>query len=157
MTRTSGEAPANGSAGQCRTRQPKCTANTGFTIPARQPGVALAVFHGRGSGPWARLFGRDGFRHCFVAVAAGDYWITFDALAGTPMLEVVAGTDADLADHYRRLGFAVLRTHIRRSNSLWPFMAATCVGAAKKVLGINPPWVLTPWQLYRHLRDRERS
>ena len=34
--------------------------------------------------------------------------------------------------------------------ALWP-AALTCVGVVKRILGVRAPWVLTPWQLFRHL------
>lgn len=33
----------------------------------------------------------------------------------------------------------------------WLFMLNTCVGYTKQVLGINNPFILTPYQLYRYL------
>lgn len=35
----------------------------------------------------------------------------------------------------------------------WLFMLNTCVGHTKQVLGINNPFILTPYQLYRYLRN----
>ena len=34
----------------------------------------------------------------------------------------------------------------------WLFMLNTCVGYTKQVLGINNPFILTPYQLYRYLK-----
>lgn len=33
------------------------------------------------------------------------------------------------------------------------FMLNTCVGHTKQILGINNPFILTPYQLYRYLRN----
>lgn len=117
---------------------------------------ALAVFHGCGAGALARLFGRPGFRHCFAAVADGDYWIEIDGRAGRPVLAVVAASAFDLARHYREAGCTVVEMAMAANadggrHARWPWMAATCVGATKKVLGVGAPWVLTPWQLHRYL------
>ncbi len=117
---------------------------------------AVVVFHGHGTGFWPAFLGRDGFRHCFVVVPAGAYWILLDGHAGSPRLEVVGGTAAhDMAVHYKRQGFTIIEAEIlEREPLVWPWMLMNCVGATKAVLGIAAPWVLTPWQLYRHLRHR---
>lgn len=122
-------------------------------LPA-QGGDALAVFHDHGYGPLRHLL-RRGFRHVFVAVRRKGYWIVLDGCAGLPVLEVVAGADDDLAGFYRRThGFTVIALDAPREFPRAPVMLATCVGAAKRVLGLRAPWVVTPYQLYCHLRRR---
>lgn len=121
------------------------------------PMKALAIFHDDGHGPWVDWFGRDGFRHCFVALRTEDDWIVFDADNDRGVVfEAVCGSEYDLAGHYENEGCTVAEAERRSKpfNPWWPFMAATCVGAAKKLLGIRRPWILTPWQLYRYLEDR---
>lgn len=77
-----------------------------------------------------------------------------DGRMGQPVLEVIAGEDFDLINHYRQQhGFTVVSVDAPRREALSPFMFATCVGAAKRMLGIRAPWVLTPYQLYRYLRS----
>lgn len=113
---------------------------------------ALVVFHDHGHGPFCRVL-RWGFRHVFVAVLRDGYWIALDGRAGLPDLQVVAGTDFDLAGHYRRRhGFIVLALRAPGKAPRTPVMLGTCVGAAKRVLGLRAPWVVTPYQLYRHLK-----
>lgn len=111
---------------------------------------ALAVFHGHGNHALSRFL-KPGFRHCFVAVLAGGYWIVVDGRMGTPELAVVASAGFDLAGFYRAEGFTVVETRVRRRSPATPLMLATCVGAAKRLLGLRAPGLVTPWQLYRHL------
>lgn len=114
---------------------------------------AVIVFHGEGSGFWPAFLGRDGFRHCFVVVPSGDYWILLDGTAGSPRLEVIGGTVDDIAAYYAREKFTILEYQVRTRRLLWwPWMLMNCVGATKAILGIQAWWVWTPWQLYRHLR-----
>ena len=81
---------------------------------------ALAVFHGEGTGFWPRVFGRPGFRHCFVALNDGRAWIVIDPCSdGTRVHAEVAAT-ADLALHYRGLGYAVVETAV-----VSPYFAAS--------------------------------
>jgi hypothetical protein len=111
---------------------------------------ALVVFHGHAAGLLARACA-DGFRHCFVALDDGRYWVLFDGRAGVPELRVVAGSDCDLAGFYRDRGFAVVETETVNRPPAWPLMLGTCVGAAKRLLGLRAPLVLTPRQLHRRL------
>lgn len=111
---------------------------------------ALVVFDRHGAGPFARLAGA-GFGHCFVALDDGRYWILFDGKAGVPELRVVAGSDDDLAAFYRGHGYAVVETETEGRPPRQPLMLGTCVGAAKRLLGLRAPHVLTPAQLYRRL------
>ena len=112
--------------------------------------AAIAVFHDHGGGA-LRPFLKPGFRHCFAAVAAGDYWIAVDGRRGLPAIAVVAAASFDLAGFYRRLGYTVAPMREAPRPARTPFAFATCVGAAKRVLGIRAPLALTPYQLWKRL------
>jgi hypothetical protein len=116
---------------------------------------ALVVFRGDGAGPWARLFGREGFRHCFVALRRDGYWITVDGGLGRPEIAVAAGAGFDLARFYREQGFTVVETGVGAERRLLPLRLATCVGLAKWVLGLGWQRALTPYQLYKRLAEGE--
>jgi hypothetical protein len=111
---------------------------------------ALVVFHGHAAGILAQACA-EGFRHCFVALDDGRYWVLFDGKAGVPELRVVAGSDFDLAGFYRDRGFMVVETETAHRPPRLPLMLGTCVGAAKRLLGLRAPFVLTPKQLLRRL------
>lgn len=115
---------------------------------------ALAIFHDHGSAAICRFL-KPGFRHCFVCLAADDAWILFDPRAGVPVLEIVADVDFDLAGFYQSRGFTVVETIRRNTEGGFPLMVATCVGVAKRMLGIRSPLVQTPWRLYRHLTEKK--
>ena len=112
---------------------------------------ALVVFHGHGKGPWARLLGAPGYRHCFVCIRRGGYWVRLDGQDGTPLIETVCAGTFDLAEFYARQGLKVVATNVQPGPNCWPVMLATCVGAVKRALGIRAPWIITPRQLHRHL------
>ncbi|MDG4574803.1 MAG: hypothetical protein P9C36_05865 [Defluviicoccus sp.] len=114
--------------------------------------VALVVFTGMTGIRWLKAL-RAGFRHCFVVVFQGDTAIVCDPLSNQMLLgSVRPATPAVVADWYCERGFTVVATEIReaprRGARLRPL---TCVEIVKRVLGIRAPFVLTPWQLYRHL------
>lgn len=111
---------------------------------------ALVVFHGHGCHPLARFL-KPGFKHCFVVAEAGDYHVRLDGMDGKPVLDVVCGSDYDLATFYRREGYTVVKTSQRRTPPLWPFVPSNCVGLVKAFLCISAPFAVTPYALYRHL------
>jgi hypothetical protein len=115
---------------------------------------ALAVFHGHGCHPLDRLL-KPGFRHCFAAVLAGDYWVRLDGMAGVPAVDVVAAGDFDLAAFYRQHEYVVVETEQRARPLRTPFVAANCVGVVKAVLGVRAPFAVTPYRLFRHLKGMQ--
>ncbi len=118
---------------------------------------AICVFHDEGGGRLRPLL-RPGFRHCFCAMRSGAYWIVVDGRKGLPAIEVVAGADTDLAAFYREVGYAVAEVAAARYPPRQPVAFATCVGVAKRLLGVRAPFVLTPYRLWKHLtRTNRRS
>lgn len=113
---------------------------------------ALVVFMGDVSIRWAKLL-RPGFRHCFAVVGRRNQWVIFDPMSNFTNLGVISGpTIDDLADWYRQFGFTVAKTVVRREQApVAEWRLFTCVEAVKRLLGIRAPWVVTPWQLYRHI------
>ena len=124
----------------------------GGNSPVAAP--ALVVFDDDTTLKWLRPLGA-GFRHCFVAVCSGAGWVICDPLSNRTDLAFVADASAaDLARWYCGHGLRVVETRIappsRRPAPVRPY---TCVETVKRVLGIEARWVLTPWQLYRRLRE----
>ncbi|MGE4280568.1 MAG: hypothetical protein AB7G62_13350 [Magnetospirillum sp.] len=115
---------------------------------------ALVCFCGADSLWWLRLL-RPGFRHCFVAIRQGPFWVVTDPLSHRTIVRL-EGLD-DLAAFYRRHHLVVVATRLldppRRPAPWRPY---TCVEAVKRILGVQAPWVLTPWQLYLHLTKKEK-
>ena len=122
------------------------------------PQRALAVFHGEGVGFWPRVFGRPGFRHCFITLNDGRAWIVIDPCSdGTRIAANIAAT-ADLAAHYRGLGYAVVETAVADSRGRYGLpWAFTCVEAVKRILCVHGWWVWTPYQLYRCLEKESHG
>lgn len=114
---------------------------------------ALAVFHNKGN-HWADRWLKSGFRHVFVCVHDGEYWIRTDGQVGVPTIEVVAEGDYDLATYYRTYpeeNMTVVETIVGNQMPRWPLTVNNCVGLAKVVLGVRC-MAFTPYQLYCHLR-----
>jgi hypothetical protein len=101
---------------------------------------------------------RPGFRHCFAALQIGDGWVACDPLKDRIQLALVPRPgDFDLAAFYASQGHRVLvgRTVGERPRAPGLPTLLTCVAIVKRLLGIRAPTVVTPWQLYRHLRHCE--
>ncbi|MEI8393484.1 MAG: hypothetical protein WCF85_02030 [Rhodospirillaceae bacterium] len=107
--------------------------------------------------PWVRLL-RPGFRHCFAMLNDGRHWITIDPLA--PLIEVTippVPADYDLPGWFKSQGHTVVAAAVRRGLSRpAPWAPFTCVETCKRVLGLHARFLVTPWQLFRHLAALER-
>jgi hypothetical protein len=127
-----------------------------------RPGAeALVVFRDHTEVACLRWLKR-GFRHCAVVVRVGGEWVMIDSLLNSICVVKFASEPASrLAGRYRQAGCIVVETTIGAAPArLAPPLPFTCVEAVKRVLGIQAWTVLTPYQLYRHLRvlarDRQR-
>ncbi len=81
----------------------------------------------------------------------------YEPLSHYTRLETIAlPCEASLAEIFRRQGLTVIETSRRQpSRQPAPWRPYSCVEAVKRLLGLRAGWVLTPWQLYRHLREYE--
>lgn len=113
---------------------------------------AIVIFSGVATKGWLRLL-KQGFRHCFVAVAVGDCWIILDPLSHRTSLAIVEGYSAeDLTAWYEKHGLTTVRTTLRHAPPrMAPLAPTTCVEAVKRVLGIHAWPLVTPRQLYDYL------
>lgn len=113
---------------------------------------ALVVFADASDLWWLRLL-RPGFRHCFVALAMPAGWVVVDPMShGTFVAHFPGAQDFDLAAWYRLHGMVVVTVApVSLERRVLPFRPYSCVECVKRILGIRAGFVLTPWQLYRHL------
>lgn len=112
---------------------------------------AIVIFHDQGAGFWPRLFGRPGFRHCFVALNDGRAWTVIDPGSRGTRVFAEVGAGYDLAGFYRGQGYTVMETVVTPSAAPYPVWFFTCVEAVKRTLGVRGWWLWTPYQLYRRL------
>jgi len=104
---------------------------------------------------------KPGFRHCFVLVSgvrAGE-WICLDPQSHRVRCESWCYSPIfDPAAYYRGLGYhciwARYPASITRKVRFGPM---SCVELIKRLLGISAFWIITPWQLYRHLQQRSEK
>ena len=110
---------------------------------------ALVGFGGRPTF-WWQHFLKKGFYHCLVALGEGDRWILLDPLANC--LDVLVLQDTKLKEYLALKGYRVVETFVRESDeyktAIRPF---TCVETVRRVLGLPSAFMLTPYQLFKHL------
>lgn len=115
---------------------------------------ALVVFVDQGAGPWLRPL-KQGYRHCFVALRQEPrLWLICDPLKDRIEITAAEVERVALAETYRAAGHRVW------SGTTFPGPARprarvpgplTCVAVVKRLIGVSAPWVVTPFQLHRHL------
>jgi hypothetical protein len=121
------------------------------TVPP--PRTALVIFVDHAPCRWLRGLQR-GFRHCFVVIRDADDWLVCDPLKDRIELSLLRLPAAfDLAGFYLGRGHRVMVGRTAPTVPRRPLAPAllTCVGVAKRVLGLRAPGIITPWQLWRHL------
>ena len=126
-------------------------------LQAEQQQEAWVVFSGETDLPWLKLL-KPGFRHCFVLLNDGQRWTSVDPLS--PYTEVLVyhhvSPSFDLPSWLEGRGHNVCKASINRDQKrAAPIMMFTCVEAIKRLLGIHRRFVLTPWQLYQCLKNKE--
>lgn len=119
---------------------------------------ALVVFRDQTEIAWLRWLKR-GFRHCAVVVRLGSEWVMIDSLSHSICVgKFGAEPMSRLAWRYRKAGHIVIETIVGEGKArIAPPLPFTCVEAVKRVLGIQSWFVLTPYQLHRHLRACARD
>ena len=119
----------------------------------------LVVFADHAGCPWLRPL-RRGFRHCFVVIRMHSVWLACEPLKDRIELDALAVPDAfDLPAFYCQQGHRVLLGERvpMRARARIALAPLTCVTVVKRLLGIDAPWVWTPWQLYAHLSGPKRG
>lgn len=122
----------------------------------RRPEIHL-VFSGRADLAALKLL-RPGFRHCFALIQHGDdRWTLVDPMASTLTVEALPAPDGiNLPDWYRRHGHRVISAGPAVAASRpAPIGIFSCVEVCKRLLGVRRFAVLTPYQLYRYVAERQ--
>ena len=119
---------------------------------------AWVVFSGQTDLPWLKCL-KPGYRHCYVLLNDGRYWISVDPLF--PHTEIIVHhvpADFDLPAWLRGRGYESIKCPVIRSlKKPAPLSLFTCVEAVKRIIGIHSWRIHTPWQLYKYLRKHSQS
>lgn len=95
---------------------------------------------------WWSPFLKKGVRHCYVVIPSADRLIHYGKLTDEVELFTKEAKKGIIGDKYYLLKFKPrkCKRHL--------FMLNTCVGHIKQILGINNPFILTPYQLLKYMR-----
>lgn len=114
------------------------------------------VFQDETSLWWLRLL-KPGFRHCYVLypLAGGGSFLELNPLSNCFLVRRLTVTPAgDYLRRLRRRGCTVCRisqTDVPVRPAPWgPF---TCVEFVKRLLGIRSWFIITPFQLYKNIKN----
>jgi len=99
---------------------------------------------------WSRFLHKE-IKHCFVLKPNGQDYIVYGRTTKKFDLFTVTDKNAILDEPFIMMGYK--QKHPVRSL----FMLNTCVGHTKQLLGINRPFIWTPYQLYKYMRKHYES
>jgi hypothetical protein len=112
---------------------------------------ALVVFEDRSDARLLRWL-RPGFRHCFCLTGGDRRWTLCDPLKSHLAIVSIDGLTApDLARRLGTPGRRVLHGMLGTSDPSPSLRPLTCVEIVKRLIGLQAPCVVTPYQLYRRL------
>ena len=115
------------------------------------------AFTGQTELPLLRFL-KPGFRHCFIVIKDEGKWLSLDPMANHMDLTVHnVPDDFDLPRWLRSRGLQVIETDVQHHDKPAPLMPLTCVEAVKRMIGLHKRFILTPYQLFRHLEKQMRQ
>jgi hypothetical protein len=103
------------------------------------------VFEGD-DGHWWSRFLHSKIKHCYVVVPSIDCCIVHSRT--TEKFDLFNESDINVIIDPN----SIIVGYKQKPSSRSLFMLNTCVGHTKQLLGINKPFIWTPYQLYKYLR-----
>jgi hypothetical protein len=94
---------------------------------------------------WCRFLHQD-YGHCYLIKAESEHWIVYGKTTEGLDLMTLPEFSASIE------GVILIKARVR-DNKRGLFMLNTCVGHVKQAIGIRNPFIFTPFQLYKYLRD----
>ncbi len=116
----------------------------------------LVIFSGISS-LWYLKFLKNGFKHCFVIIEDGDGSLLLDSLSvGVNLCRINCDID-EVRNWYEDNDFRVLEVKNSDERESVGLMLGifTCVEMVKHVIRLRKASVLTPYQLYRYMINKE--
>ena len=100
-------------------------------------------------GNWWSRFLHHRIKHCYVVVPSLDCCIVHSRT--TAKFDLFNESDINVIIDPN----SIIMGYKQKPNSRSLFMLNTCVGHTKQLLGINKPFIWTPYQLYKYLRNED--
>jgi hypothetical protein len=122
------------------------------------PQMAWVVFSDETDLPYLKIL-RHGFRHCYLLMSDGQKWFSVDPLSHMTQIGFHSFTEPfNLPLWLKSQGHTVVKVALEEPKERTsPLMVMTCVETVKRVLGIQNRWLITPWQLYRHIQPNNKK
>jgi hypothetical protein len=119
---------------------------------------AYVVFTGK-TDIWFLKFLKKGFRHCFIILEDQEHWVTFDPLSSHTEIEIIAkNKNMFLPDWLISQKFKVIEAKFNDvQNIKSPMALMNCVESVKRILGIHSYSIVTPYQLFKYLKQNNKE
>lgn len=97
---------------------------------------------------------RRGFRHCFMMMQQDDRWILIDPRSNKTDVQILPHPKSfNFPRYYSEQGKIVVKIpEIIAPNKIMSPFPVSCVETLKRMIGLHTWWVMTPYQLYKHLQ-----
>ncbi len=104
---------------------------------------------------WVQRFLKDGFEHCyaFTASPGGKFFMLVDPIRSYTMLDLLPADDDTYKELTEGVTFVNVVATIDIRKDRGHFCRINCVEVIKSFLGINSFFTLTPYQLYKRLKN----
>ena len=123
------------------------------------PTKVIIVFSDQ-SDLWFLKYLKNGYRHCFAFIEQSKGWIVYDPLSNQSIIQYLGHLEKDkIMTLYSNAGCEIIETIILTElpEKMAPILPYTCVEAIKRLLGIHRWFLLTPWQLFCHLKEQNTN
>lgn len=107
--------------------------------------IAIVYFSKRPINSFVNKFLHKDFKHCFVVLFTDEGVVKVDnSVDKWQVIPIKPGTPIN-TEYYISVSVPVRDTEF----SIFGLM--TCVGVVKRIIGLNKPFILTPYQLFKEL------
>ena len=97
---------------------------------------------------------KKGFRHCFMVMQQDGRWVLIDPRSNkTDIALLPHPATFNFPRYFSEQGKTVIKVPltIKTPHKVAPVFPVSCVETVKRLIGVHQRWVMTPYQLYRHL------
>lgn len=119
---------------------------------------ALVAFAGDTDIWWLRFL-KTGFKHCFIVLIGEQCSVVVDPLCFRTEVCVLPFTDTQrLKGIFEANNYKVIETYIRKPEKVrWSMGLFSCVEVVKRLLGIHGLSIVTPYKLYKYLKNTQNE
>ena len=93
---------------------------------------------------WIRHLLHRNISHCYVVFPDKGKWVVYD--------QAVNHTSIFTLDNINDILATSIIVKAEANQVGWYYGLNTCVSAVKRLIGINNPFILTPYQLYKRIK-----